>query len=478
MKQMGVHALIYSAAFSVPAIFGFIGFTALTHLLTPYEYGVYSTGVNFAYFAGSVFFSWIRFSAGRFEAEAKGETATGFWVRWFVITAPFAGFSLWLLVFLGSVSAPVMLCVFALSCCQSLFELFQEIRRARHESRTFALYNLARSALSASMAVVVAYLFRSGLALLMTLALSFGVAAFAGFFRRRREAIEELSRTYSFRTVAAYGASMALSGMVFSSAGVFSRLIVAHFSGLAESGPFNASLDLAGQVGSIVAMSVYSVIGPSIIRSYANGDRKGVISQFEYGGELLLAVVAPTTVGMMLVSRPLASLLTGQAYHDAVSQLLPLAILGTAIWNCNHYYIHIAFQITSKPMLQVLYGVVQLVLVAVLTVVLVPFQGPSGGAWAFLISNAFTLVLSFSLARTVFPIPIPIAGGPKVGLSVLAMTLAVDMAMGKVGSPVGQLAAAVPTGVIVYVVCAIVMNICGSRAYLLGRIKAVRMTPA
>jgi hypothetical protein len=101
-----------------------------------------------------------------------------------------------------------------------------------------------------------------------------------------------------------------------------------------------------------------------------------------------------------------------------------------------------------------------------------------GGAWAFLVANALTLVLSFSLARTVFPIPIPLAVFPKVGLSVSAMTLAVGLALEKFDSPLSELATAIPVGVVVYVFCAVAMNICGSRDYLSGRIKRVRITTA
>src|SRR6267154_2500512 len=91
---MALHALIYGMAFLIPAVLGFGTFATLTHLLEPAQYAIYSTGNSFAFFAGSFFFSWVRFSAGRYEAESSSPVAMRFWIFCYLLTLPVAALTL------------------------------------------------------------------------------------------------------------------------------------------------------------------------------------------------------------------------------------------------------------------------------------------------------------------------------------------------------------------------------------------------
>lgn len=472
---MGLHAIIYSLAFLVPAAIGFITFTTLTHFLVPYEYGVYSTGVNTAFFAGSVFFAWIRFSAGRYEAEGRGGLALRFWMLCFAAMVPLAAAVLFAIFLAGFVSSEVVLSIFFLSCCQSLFEISQEFRRARRQSQQFAIYNIVRSILSIALAIFIAFYFSKGLYLISGLAISFLCAAILNLVQQSRSTQFSNSRRYNIRTVVVYGSGLAVSGLVFSSMGVISRLMVAHFVGLSSAGPYNASLDLASQVGGIVAMSIFSVIAPVIIRAHADADIEGAKREFRRGGELLMAVIIPSTVGLMLVARPVVTLLTGEAFHETVSQLLPLTVVGVAIWNFNHYYLHIAFQITSRPFLQVLAGIIQLTLVVVFSFVLINLYGVIGAALALIAANAITAVVTFVLARRVFPIPIPVVAIFKISAGTLLMAASVMLVDRLVTPMFAKLIISVVVGGVVYVSFAIATNISDWRTAAMSVVRNIRL---
>lgn len=475
---MGLDALIYSAAFLIPASIGFLTFTALTHLLDPYQYGLYSTAVNFAFFASSFFFAWVRFSVGRYEAENQGPISLRFWSLCFAAMVPLAAVTYVAISIAGFASRDVLLGVFALSCSQSLFEMSQEFRRARRQSRQFAVHNILRSALGLSVVLLLALYSGNGLYLLFGLSASFLIAAAHNLFRNFRTAQLALPASHDVWTVVSYGFGLAISGLVFSSVALISRLMVANMAGLSSAGPYNASLDLAGQIGGIVAMSVYSVIAPTIIRAHAMSDAEEVKRKFKQGGELLVAVVIPATVGLVLVAKPLTTLLTGAAFHDTLPQLLPLAVVGVAIWNLTHYYLHIAFQITSKPFMQVVAGIVQVCLVVVLTYGLILIEGVRGAAWAFIIANAITAILTFWLARTVFPIPIPYTALTKVIFGTAVMACSVYAVDGLVSSTLVQLLVSVVTGAAVYVLLAVILDLCGCRATLARLLQRIRASGA
>ena len=272
------------------------------------------------------------------------------------------------------------------------------------------------------------------------------------------------TRNFEVRPIFLYGAGLAASGLVFSSIGVVSRLMVVHLIGLEASGTYNASLDLAGQIGGIVAQSVSSVTEPMIFKSFSQGDMGKVQRDFSRGAELLLAAVIPTTVGLVLVSAPLIRLLTGEAFQDTLIQLLPWTIVAVAVSNFNHYYLHIAFQMTNRPVFQIASGVAQFVLLVASSYVLILWNGVLGAVQALLITNLLTMLVTATLARRVFPIPLPWSALLKVSGSALVMTGVVLALPAFPDLPAIELVTKGLTGALVFTTVALVLDICRVRS--------------
>src|SRR5260370_37278466 len=97
---MALVGVIEGMGVLIPAALGFGTFVTLTHLLEPAQYAIYSTGNSFAFFAGSFFFSWVRFSAGRYEAESSSPVAMRFWLHCYLLTLPVAAMVFGMFVFL------------------------------------------------------------------------------------------------------------------------------------------------------------------------------------------------------------------------------------------------------------------------------------------------------------------------------------------------------------------------------------------
>jgi O-antigen/teichoic acid export membrane protein len=462
---MGYHAILYAVAFTIPAALGFATYSTLTHFLSLSEYGIYSTTLNLAFFVNSFFFGWIRFSAGRFEAEHENSMNVRFWLRCYVLMLPISAATLALVSMFRPIPLGILSALFFLSAAQGMYDLSQEFRRARKDSGKFATYNIVRSLAGFASAVTIAMFIPSGAALLLGLAASFLVFAVLNLISLSYSNHDQ-PRQYNFSYVLKFGSALAISGLVFSSMSVIARLIITALMGSSIAGAYNAALDLASQVGGIVAMSAYSIIAPSVIKSYATEGVAGALEHFRRGGELLLATMLPATVGLMIVSGPLVYLVTGAAFHEVTSEMLPLMILSVCIGSFNNFYLHIAFQITSKPSLQVMSGVFQVICITVSNYVLIRAYGAVGGGIALIVSSTVGLLTSFILARSVFPVPIPIVALMKIAVCTagMAATASTGVHMGQTN--IAKLGYAVALGVSTYGILAFLLDICGIRRHL------------
>lgn len=287
---MALHALIYGMAFLIPAVLGFGTFVTLTHLLDPAQYAIYSTGNSFAFFAGSFFFSWVRFSAARYEAERNGPIAIRFWISCYLLTLPVAAAALAVTAYLGFTTPGVALGIFAVTAGQALFDLAQEFYRARHKSSPFAAFNVARSTMSILLALTIAMIVPSGALLLGSLGFSFLLCALVNIWKQTRDGVET-NHAYSIRAILVYGGALAVSGLVFSAGSVLSRLIVASMLGIAIAGPYNAAADLASQIGGMIGISIYSIAGPTVIKNFASNGIERARAEFRQAGEMFLVLV-------------------------------------------------------------------------------------------------------------------------------------------------------------------------------------------
>src|SRR5204862_954049 len=135
--------------------------------------------------------------------------------------------------------------------------------------------------------------------------------------------------------------------------------------------------------------------------------------EFRRAGEMFLAVALPATVGVMIVADALVSVVTGSAFHDLTAKLLPLMIISVAISALNQYHLHIAFQVVSKPGLQVLAGLIQAVSLITFTYFLIGPGGVEGAAYALILASLIRSATTLALAWSIFPVSIPVAGTAK-----------------------------------------------------------------
>jgi O-antigen/teichoic acid export membrane protein len=242
----------------------------------------------------------------------------------------------------------------------------------------------------------------------------------------------------------------------------------------AAAGPYNAAADLASQIGGVIGLSLYSVASPNIIKTFATGGIADARAEFRRAGEMFLAVALPATVGVILVADPLVSIVAGVAFHELMVKLLPLMIIAVGISSLNQHHLHIAFQVMSKPGLQVVAGLVQVLCLVALSYVFIGWAGAVGAAYALIAASLIGSVTTVVLARSVFPVSLPMMATAKIAVCTAGMSAMAYLCIQMFAGNFARLATAMASGAATYAVLALWFDVCGARnrfRVLIGRLR-------
>jgi O-antigen/teichoic acid export membrane protein len=417
-------SLIYFLAFALPGLLGAFAFSVYTHQLTPAEYAVYSVGASVSFLIGNVVFGWIRFSIGRFQAENPEQN----YIPLAILSYFASSLTLIPIAVIGMTSASPFSLFAVLSClgltlAQALFDIVQEIRRARHQSVRFSRASVLRSVVSFLLSVAAAAYFRSGAAVLLVTAISFLSLGIWTYLDPQNYRLREpFDRTFILRFLR-YGMPLALSGFVFAGNSAFARSIVGWELGASAAGQFGAALDITGQITAVLAGSICSALGPTAIAAYRKFGVVGARRELMIGVEFFLGVLIPMVAGLIITAHPFADFVSGHAFEVAVGDLLPVLAVSRGLNVFAQFYLHLGFQIAERPLRQVVCGSTTLTVNIVCNTLLTSIYGLPGAAWALVIADVVGVIVSIVLPRPVLPMPLPFLKIVRIVACTLIMTV-------------------------------------------------------
>jgi len=452
----------------MPGLLGFASFSAYTRVLTPSEYAVYSVGASVSFLIGNVCYGWVRFSIGRFQAEMPDFNFLPFALTCLATTtlvvAPIAiGGAAW------ATHAPTLVIggVLFLTMAQALFDTTQEMRRARRQSVAFTTASVIRSFVGMALSVTAACCFHRGAAVLLSIAAGFGVLGVAYLVRNRQWLIASDIWLGPTRRFLAYGMPLALSGLVFSGNSTLARVMVANALGTYAVGQYGAALDLTGQLTTMIGASVCSIMGPAAVRAYGRHGASAARHELAAGLELLLAILLPVVVGVAIVAKPFATVVSGHDFEGVLGELIPILVVSRGLNVFCQFYLHLGFQIVEKPLRQVACGGTTLAINVVMNFVLTREFGLSGAAVALVLADLGGVLVSFMLLHPAFPMPFPFHKVARIVASVGVMAVACQAIMNVFElSPTRLLGLSVATSALAYGAAILFFDICGARTLL------------
>jgi O-antigen/teichoic acid export membrane protein len=422
------NSAIYMVGKLLPGLFGLATTAALTRLLDPHEYGLYGLALVVMMLGSTIAFDWLGLSFLRFyQARRDDPDLVSTFICIFVALAAVSAAVLCAALIGGAVpanrigtSVVGLLMVWA----YSWFELVSRLAVAEFQPINYLRMNLARSVAVLGGATTAAWLTASPL----WTAIGTAAGMFAGTFFGRvpipRPSWRKFDRELA-REVLVFGIPVAASMALYSLIDGGTRVLLEQLDSARALGLYTAASILVQTTLGVMATGVSSAGYSLVVREVERGDHSAARWQLLANGTLLLAVLAPASLGMALTGNCIATTLVGSKFVSGVAQLIPW-MAATSFFGCvRSNYFDQAFQLGHRPHLLIWITGLAGVIAIGLSLYLIPREGPIGAAIAVAIAMVVSCVHSMIAGRYAYSLPLPITACIRVGICCAIMALVV-----------------------------------------------------
>lgn len=331
------NTLLYMPAQVLGPFVQFAVVVAWTHLLAPAAFGVVTFVIAAQEFTALVGIVWWSLYVLRFRQRYEGGDEARFRAMdtrmalygslTQIVAAPLC------LLAVGAVAdATTVIAAAAYLVTRLLVVHYSEWARSQHRIRAYTIAQFAGPILGSGLSVAALLLFGATPAVvLFSMALgqgagaaavmaSLGVARPPGVFDRA-----------IFSEARHYGAPLILGGLFAWTAINGIRVLVEFGDGVVGLGLLSAGWGLGQRIANFIAMVCTAAAFPIAVDRIESGDRHGALEQVALNGTLMLALLAPATVGVAVLAAPLVNLLIAADYRSVTILVLPLATAAGAI---------------------------------------------------------------------------------------------------------------------------------------------------
>jgi O-antigen/teichoic acid export membrane protein len=404
-------------------LLGLLSVFVFTRLFSPHDYGTYLLGVGFASVISVFLVGWFRNLVLSGHARDDGTDIRGLVISGYLIcclAAPIA-YGLGRLVGLDTSAA---LAAVVLAVAIGLFELTQDLLRARLMALTVMKATLVRAAAVLCLGVVVAFLSPTGFLLLLSSALAYLLAVLVQSRAAWRGTIVKFDVS-GLSAVARQGLPLTLSLTLLAISSVTDRFMIANLVGAADAGKYVAGLDLVRQTLMIPAMSAAAAFFPLAVQIHANQGNAAVRSHLAECVELLLSITLPACLGFAVISLHVANVFLGADFREVAAQAMPIVAIAVIFQVLTQQYLHASFLLSGRNSLYLINTASIIAANVILSYVLVSNLGTIGAAWARLGADVIGFVCALILSRWAFPVPLPLGRLALTMVAGLVMALAV-----------------------------------------------------
>jgi O-antigen/teichoic acid export membrane protein len=405
------------------ALLGLLSVIVFTRLFSPHDYGVYLLGIGFAAVVSTFLAGWFRNLILSGHARNDGTDVRGLVMSGYSIcclAAP-AAYGLGRLVGLDPTAA---MAAVVLAVAIGLFELTQDLIRARLRAVTVMKATLVRAIAALALGTAVALFSPTGFLLLLSSALAYLLAVFVQSRTAWRGTVVKFDRA-ALSAVAKQGLPLTLSLTLLAISSVTDRFMIANLVGAADAGRYVAGLDLVRQTLMIPAMSAAAAFFPLAVQIYANRGATAVRSHLGECVELLLSITLPACLGFAVISSHVANVVLGVDFRATAAETMPILAVAVIFQILTQQYLHASFLLSGRNSFYLINTASIIVANVILSYVLVSKYGTAGAAWARLGADVLGFVCALILSRLAFPIPIPLGRLALTMIAALIMALTV-----------------------------------------------------
>ena len=405
------------------ALLGLLSVFIFTRLFSPHDYGIYLLGLGFASVVSTFLAGWFRNlilsqHARNDGTDVRGRVISGYLVC--CLTAPVA-YGLGRLVGLDTFAAAAAV---VLAIAVGLFELTQDLVRARLRAISAMKGTLVRALSALCLGVSVAIFAPAGFLLLISAALACLLAILAQSRTAWRGTIIKF-HGYGLWATARQGLPLTLSLTLLAISSVTDRFMIANLVGSADTGKYIAGLDLVRQTLMMPAMSAAAAFFPIAVQIHAGQGRAAVRSHLGECVELLFSITLPACLGFAVISSHIANVVFGTDFREMAAQTMPILAVAVVFQILTQQYLHASFLLSGRNSFYLINTASIIAANVVLSYLFVSEWGTMGAAWARLGADIFGFACAFFLSRRAFPIPMPLGRLALTMIAGLIMALTV-----------------------------------------------------
>lgn len=457
------NSALYIAGKLLPGALGMLTTAGLTRLLPPDTYGNYGVALVIMSFGASLGFEWLGLAYLRLAPAGGAGTASTFdrlFVALLAVAAVLGGAALALVPVgdRGIVAAGLLLMV-----SYAWFEFRTRLHVAGLNAGAYLRMNLARAALVMLAAVAAAWATQDAACTALATAAATCLAALT-VKRPMAGSFDHALAAAAIRFGLPLAASLALNSAMNS----LTRGLVGAIGGAVALGLFTAAFVLV-QNTLVVLSSGLSAAGFSLaVNALEAGHPEMAQRQLADNFTLLLAVLAPASLGMALTADDLANVLVGPGFRPAVASLTPWLAASAFLTGLRSHYLDHAFHLGRRMRGQVAVTAVAAVIALGLDALLIPRLGPLGAAVAITVAAGVAAVYAGIAGRAAFTIPLPAMPVARTAIGCGALAACV---LAVPGSGSAALAGKIAAGVAGYGAAALVVDIAGVRGAAVARLR-------
>jgi O-antigen/teichoic acid export membrane protein len=466
--------VIFLIARLTPSVLGVVITAVLTRVLDPVDYGLYALGLSITFFVTIGGFEWLGLSVLRMASTAKKpELFFGTVMTCFSAIAGLCAVAAGLALVFGGLEGYATLTAASLvaTFASAWVELKQRLQMAELRQLDFFKTSVGRGIVTVIFVCGSAYIYRSAAAVLLAL----GVGTLLVGVATREQRLNFIGNRFDptvFRTLLRFGLPLAISvglGTILMSV---DKWMLQGLLGPRAVGMFTAAtlvtqmplLALAGGIGPWA----YSLAVQAL--EFASAEQAS--AQLEQNFIVLFGIVLPGAVGVTAVSSNLAHLMVGEHYWESAVLLAPWLSASAVIISTRAFYVDIAFQLGHRTSPLIWTTLLAVVVNVAMDFWLIPTMGQLGAAIGSFTAVIAGFVVAAIASRSVFRLPLPLAGTVKIVASTGLMYLMLHQLRGYTG--VVALAWQIGAGVFVYGVGLVLFNVLGLRDRLLEGMRQSR----
>ncbi|MDB5532504.1 MAG: polysaccharide biosynthesis protein, partial [Hyphomicrobiales bacterium] len=200
-----------------------------------------------------------------------------------------------------------------------------------------------------------------------------------------------------------------------------SRFIVNNLQGVAAAGLFAVGYGLGQRAAAVAAMLVTAAAFPLAVRSMEQGGSKAAMRQLADNSALLIAILAPSILGMFMLRTEIVHLLIAVPFQQVTLAVLPLAVLAGSIRNLRAHFGDQVFLLHSRTLLMIIVAAIDALVTVVASVVCIKYWGLVGAAGATVLAAAAAAAVSFSIGFIRFGLTLPMAHLLRIAVAAVAM---------------------------------------------------------